>query len=62
MIKLEDVIKMFQRKDAKTEDEDLTCKFNGRMGVFTVKFGDKETYEKIKEHSKNDKFSPWIFS
>lgn len=62
MIKFEDIMKVFRKKETKTEDEDLTCKFQGRMGTFTVKFGSKEMYDKIKENSKNDKFSPWIFN
>ena len=62
MIKFEDIIKMFKKTKEKTEDEDLTCQFHGRIGVCTVKFGNKEMYDKVKEQSKNDKFSPWIFN
>lgn len=62
MIKIEDIIKMFKKTKEKTEDDDLTCQFHGRMGVCTVKFKSKELYDIVKEHSKNDKFSPWVFN
>jgi len=62
MIKFEDIMKIFRKKETKTKDEDLTCKFQSRLGMFTVKFGSKELYDQVKKNSKNDKFSPWIFN